>query len=316
LQCVRTITSHLCDEMECLAALSEATTVPAYLEALGLPSPPNNVSIGFGCETEPCILSLAWSPSLDSGVGPNSSTPLPLNYSLRIYDMQQTSIPQSCPPLSSILTRSFSYVNDATAGTSATVSGLSRGNIYCVYLRAQNNRLQLYSDPTVLMARPISPPLGPTQLSLLLNPLNFTNLTSSIVPGSVVWMPPTDAGAGVGIPVPIAAYELELYPCAGPGINVTTTTLFYSFDFVLGCNYVVRLAARNLQDDSLGAFSAWGPYQTLSVYVAQVAAAAAATTTTTLQWPAKALKGRHCDGWGRGFLCVLGGAPLCGHGLE
>ena len=185
--------------------------------------------------------------------------------------MQQVSAQpslQSCPALSS-LTQSPFYVNDGFAATSATVAGLRKGGVYCVYLRAQNSRLLVFSSPAVLMARPVGPPLGPTQLSLLLNPSNLTNLTAT-VPGFVVWMPPADVGAGPGVPVPIAGYALELYPCAGPGANSTVTALSYAYNFALGCSYVVRVAARNQQDAGLGAFSAWGPYQTLSVYVSQV----------------------------------------------
>jgi hypothetical protein len=263
----------------CCAALSEATTSPPFLQALGLPSPPSDAMMNFSCDSaDVCRIDVRWSPSLDSGVGANSSTPLPLNYSLQIFEIQEASatqpIAKSCPSFDT-LTAAADFASDDMAATSMVVSGLTKGSIYCIYIRARNNRLQLYSSPAVLMARPISPPRAPTQLALLLNPDNLANLTAGTVPGSVTWLPPADAGAGPGIPLRIVAYDLELHPCpeGGAAVNEMTATASFGYVFSYRCSYVVRVAARNEQDAALGAFSEWGPAQNLTVYVSQVAQA-------------------------------------------
>ena len=245
--------------------------MPPFLMAHGLPSPPSNPGIRFSCPSQQCVLNVTWSPSLDSGVGVNSGQPLPLNYSLRIADTQTLAPSQTCPDFASIA--SFTNMLDSIAATTAFVAGLQKGKVYCVYLRAQNINL-LYSAPAVLTVRPISPPQSPTQLSLLLNPADLTGFPAGTVPGSVVWMPPTDAGAGASVPVTLAASALQLYPCAGAGAgdNATTAGLSYPYNFTLGCAYVVRVAASNTQPASLGAFSAWGTYQSLSVYICKVGA--------------------------------------------
>jgi hypothetical protein len=241
-----------------------------------LPSPPSDPYIQFRCgENQECVLEVKWSPSLDSGIGANSSTPLPLTYSLRIFKNQDASATQpidnSCPAFDS-LTATAVFGMDDLGATNMTVSGLVKGSIYCIYIRARNSRLQLYSSPAVRMIRPISPPLAPTQLQFLLNPSNLANLTASPVPGFVNWRPPDDAGAGPGIPLPIVAYHLEMLPCDAnaPFVNETTVTASLPYSFAYRCLYLLRVAALNEQDASLGAFSAWGPYQNISIYVSQV----------------------------------------------
>jgi len=234
--------------------------------------------MSFSCDAgQVCLIDVQWSPSLDTGVGANSSTPLPLNYSLRIFQNQEASatqpIEKSCPAFDT-LTATPVFASEDMTDTSMSVPNLNKGSIYCIYLRARNNRLELYSPPAVLMARPISPPLAPTQLALLLNPANLPNLTAGTVPGSVTWLPPDDAGAGPGIPLRIVAYALELTPCPAANaaaVNATTGGASFGYVFAYRCAYVVRVAARNEQDAALGAFSEWGPFQNLTVYVSQPA---------------------------------------------
>jgi hypothetical protein len=196
-----------------------------------------------------CALSASWSPPVDAGLGSAANQSLLLNYSLRLIILPFPLSPLSAATCAGLdlSSASPSWSNDALTATTEAPADLTRGTIYCVALRARNDRLARFSPAASAVIRPLGPPAAPAQLALTVNPLNWTNLSAARTPALVTWLPPSDRGGGPGQDVVIGEYGVEVTACDGAVKRANTTATALAVELDYRCNYTVKVDASNMQ---------------------------------------------------------------------
>ena len=250
-------------------------TSPQPLVVMGVPSAPLNATFNFSCGDATCSLQVDWLRSADSGVGANASTRLDLTYNVAVL----TAASAPCPAYADV---SGQAAVSSLEGPelSQVVTSLTKGQLYCIYIRAKNGKLDLYSPAASLLARPVGASKAPTALALTINPYNWTNASlgagSSL--GVISWGPPDDIGAGNGAAgrnvstVSVVYYLLEVTnQCSGAVDTYNTTATRVTADLTYMCRYTIRVRAVTDQVASVGAFFAEGRVSEREVYVTRPA---------------------------------------------
>eukprot|EP00286_Rhodomonas_abbreviata_P027650 CAMPEP_0181295572 /NCGR_PEP_ID=MMETSP1101-20121128/4221_1 /TAXON_ID=46948 /ORGANISM="Rhodomonas abbreviata, Strain Caron Lab Isolate" /LENGTH=612 /DNA_ID=CAMNT_0023400337 /DNA_START=236 /DNA_END=2070 /DNA_ORIENTATION=+ len=231
---------------------SEVAVQPPWIETLGGPSAPRNLTV-IGVEAD--SLQISWAPPWDAGDGTNGvASGVVAEVRYRLY------ISSDCVSGGGGGSEVAYEVVKETPAYNITVDGLCTGALHLVNLTAYN--LYGESGDVSLLARPISAPGPVSNLQIIFNPNGYPNTTGNLLV-KLDWELPADTGDG-GDGVDIVSYQvidMEARPqqvvYEGPESEFLVRGNAYQVQ------YAYRVIARNSQGPDLGVFSRYGDNATV-----------------------------------------------------